>query len=321
MIEEQIKVEFQSFLIKWGTLFALILIIFFFSFTVRGFLDMANILNILRQISLLTIISEGFTMCLLIGEIDLSFAQVASLASVLSADLILKNWNPILVFSLVLLVGTIIGIVNGILITKIGIPALITTLATGMIIGGMIYMYTKGVSIYGNMPTYFLNIGRGNIGPFPILVLIMIFFVVFFQIVVTKTKYGKYMKATGENPTAAWLAGIDIENYKRLGFIFSSLNAAVTGVLLTARLGAASPEGASGFLMDGFATTLLGLTVFGVGKPNPIGTFIGALIIGTLNNGMTLLGAPYYIQDITKGIIIILSVTATSLQKKKVEGR
>jgi ribose transport system permease protein len=171
------------------------------------------------------------------------------------------------------------------------------------------------------MPISFLNIGRGNIGPLPILVLIMLLFVSLFQIVVNKTKFGKYMRATGENPTAAWLAGINIESYKRLGFILSGLGAAITGVLLTARLGAASPEGASGFLMDGFATALLGQTVFGIGKPTPFGTFIGALIVGTLNNGMTLLGAPYYIQDITKGIIIILSVSATSLQKKKIERR
>jgi len=321
MIEREARFEFQNFFIRYGTIFALFLITVFFSLTAKGFVEIANILNILRQISLLTIISEGFTMCLLIGEIDLSFAQIASLASVISADLMLKGWNPLISVLLSLSVGPLIGLGNGVLVTKVGIPALITTLSTGMITGGTVYMYTKGISLYGNMPISFLNIGRGNIGPLPILVLIMLLFVSLFQIVVNKTKFGKYMRATGENPTAAWLAGINIESYKRLGFILSGLGAAITGVLLTARLGAASPEGASGFLMDGFATALLGQTVFGIGKPTPFGTFIGALIVGTLNNGMTLLGAPYYIQDITKGIIIILSVSATSLQKKKIERR
>lgn len=127
------------------------------------------------------------------------------------------------------------------------------------------------------------------------------------------------MEATGQNPTAAYLAGVSTNLYKVLGMVFSSLGAAFVGILLTSRLGSATPTGGAGFLMDGFATSLLGMTVLGLGRASPFGTFVGALLIGLLNNGLTLLGAPYYIQDITKGSIIILAVAITSSQTKRLE--
>jgi len=167
------------------------------------------------------------------------------------------------------------------------------------------------------MPKGFLALGRGSVGPIPSLVIIMALVVVFSHILINRTRVGRYMEATGQNPTAAYLAGISVNLYKILGMIFSSLGAAFVGILLTSRLGSATPTGGAGFLMDGFATSLLGMTVLGLGRASPFGTFIGALLIGLLNNGMTLLGAPYYIQDITKGSIIILAVAITSSQSRK----
>jgi ribose/xylose/arabinose/galactoside ABC-type transport system permease subunit len=312
--------ENLGLLTRYGTILALILLFLSFSLFIPGFVDPENLMNILRQIALLLIIAEGFTMVLIVGELDLSFANVASLASVLVAGLIIRNvpygWSILLT----LLVGAGFGLLNGFFITRIGISSLITTLSTGIIASGLVYLYTKGVSFYGNMPEGFLYLGRGTILGIPFLVLIMLLVLVAAHILVTKTVVGIYMQATGGNPLAAYLSGVPIAFYKLLGMVICGVSAAFTGILLTARLGAANPEGAAGFLMEGFAIVLLGQTVFTLGKSTPIGTFVGALIIGILNNGLTLLGAQYYVQDIVKGIIMILSVVIASLYSKR-EGK
>ncbi|MFA7568928.1 MAG: ABC transporter permease [Defluviitoga tunisiensis] len=309
--------KFRSFFIKYGTLLSVLVLLIIFSLFVPNFSNPQNLINILRQMALLTIISEGFTMCLIVGELDLSFANVASLSSVVIATMLVNKANPLYAILLTLLIGFIFGLANGLLITKVGISSMIVTLASGIIAQGLAFMYTKGVSVYGSMPKGFLALGRGSVGPIPSLVIIMALVVVFSHILINRTRVGRYMEATGQNPTAAYLAGISVNLYKILGMIFSSLGAAFVGILLTSRLGSATPTGGAGFLMDGFATSLLGMTVLGLGRASPFGTFIGALLIGLLNNGMTLLGAPYYIQDITKGSIIILAVAITSSQSRK----
>ena len=307
----------RIFLSRYGTIAALAVLTATFAFAIPGFADPQNMLNILYQIALLTIISEGFTMCLIVGELDLAFPNVASLSGALVAGLIFGGMHPLVAILITLAVGLFFGATAGILVTKTGIPSLITTLASGIIAGGMIYMYTKGVSFYGQMPEGFLALGRGYVGPVPSLIAIMLCVVVAAQILISATRIGRYMQATGANPTASRLAGIDTDGYKILALALSGLAAAFTGILLTAKLGSANPEGAAGYMMDAFASALLGMTVLSMGRANPFGTFIGALMIGIINNGMTLAGSPYYTQDITKGVIIILSVALTSLQSRK----
>lgn len=308
-----------SFLTKYGTILALFVVFLSFSLLVPGFRSHTNLVNVLRQISLLFIVSAGFSMTLIVGELDLSFASVASFASVVVAKLIVSGLHPFVGVLGTLGIGVLIGSINGLLVTMIGIPSLITTLAMSIIVSGITYMYTKGVSVYGRMPSGFLMLGRGNLGPVPMLVFIMFLYLLVSQLFLSKTKFGRHMQAVGGNRTAALLAGIRVNTYRALGMIISSVSAAFMGILLTSRLGAANPEGAAGFLMDGFATALLGQTVINLGRASPFGTFIGALLIGTLNNGLTLLGVPYYVHDIAKGLIIILSVVVTSIQALRLE--
>ncbi|MDR1732676.1 MAG: ABC transporter permease [Synergistaceae bacterium] len=305
---------------RYGTILALMILGVVFLVFIPGFANLQNILNIFYQIALLTVISEGFTMCLIVGELDLSFPNVASLSGALAAGLIFGGMSPLPAVLICLAVGAAFGIAAGLLVTRVGISSLITTLASGIIAGGMVYMYTKGVSFYGQMPESFLRLGRGYVGPVPSLIAIMLTVVVLAQIFVSCTKAGKYMQATGANPTAARMAGVNTDFYKVLAMTMTGVGAAFTGVLLTSKLGSANPEGAAGFMMDAFASALLGMTVLSMGRANPFGTFVGALIIGVINNGMTLAGAPYYQQDITKGVIILFSVALTSMQSRRLAG-
>lgn len=301
---------------RFGTLIALALLFIAFATLIPGFSRSANLMNILQQISLLAIISEGFTMALIVDELDLAFPGVASLAGVVSAGLLFKGISPLAAIALSLCIGLAFGLFAGFLVTGIGISSLIATLASGIIAGGTIYMYTGGLSFYGEMPASFLALGRGYIGPMPIVILLMAIVVIAAQVFISTTRAGAYLQATGQNARAARLMGINTSAYKVLAFVLSGLGAAFTGILLTARLGSANPEGASGYMMDTFAAALLGMTVLSRGRANPFGTFIGALMIGIINNGMTLAGAPYYMQDITKGVIIILSVALTALYSR-----
>jgi len=307
----------RAIMTKYGTMITLVLIIALFSIFIDGFRSSGNLVNILKQIALLTVIAEGFTMCLVVDELDLSFANIACLSGIISGRLILSGMPTIVAVGVPLLVGLAFGLVSGVLVTKVGISSLITTLAMSILGTGLTYWITGGVSLYGQMPSSFLMLGRGYFLGIPSLIVIMALSVIFHHVFITQTKGGMHLRATGANCEAAKLSGVNTDFYKVLALTMTSTAAALTGVLLTSKLGAANPEAASGYMMDTFAASLLGTTVLSMGQASPIGTFIGALMIGVLNNGMTLAGAQYYMQDIVKGIIIIVSVSIASSMAKK----
>jgi len=299
---------------KYGTILALIGIVVFFSVMTDTFLTSRNLINILSHISMLTIIATGMTVCMIPGDFDMSIASVASLAGVIATSLILSGFGVVGSIVITVGMGALFGVVAGILITTLKISAFIATLALGTIATGINFMFTRGQEVYGIFPDSFLMIAQGRVIGIPIQVFIMAAVVLVFAFVMEKTKMGKWMYSIGGSVKASFLSGINVRLLRVVGMIISGALAAFTGCILASRLGSGQPTAGDAYLMDAIAASFLGMTAIKVGRPNVLGTFVGALIIGVINNGLVIMGVSYFFQYIAKGAIIILAVALTSFK-------
>ncbi len=300
---------------KYGTIFALVIIYITFSLLSPDvFPTGRNLINILLQISLLTIISQGATIIVITRDFDLSIATGASLGGVIAAGLIVKGIPIGISIITALFIGIIIGVINGLIVARLRISSFIGTLATSTIIGGITFWYTQGATIFSGIPDAFLIFGQGKIGwlPIPTLLMFLILGIVWF--VLSYTEIGRKFYAIGEGPEVARLSGINVEKVRIIAFIISGFLGVLTGIVLASRLGSAHPTAGNAYLLKAYAAVFLGMTVFGEGRANPIGTFIGALIMGILANGLTILDVPYYFQDMLTGIIIIIALLSRSVK-------
>lgn len=302
---------------RYGTCLALVALVVFFALAAPNFASPGNLLNVLRQVSFLSILAVGFTLALVVAELDLSFANVCSLAAVAMGALLYGGWPVALGLAVPILIGLAFGLANGLAVTRFKIPSLIATLATGTIANGAAFLLTGGVAFVGRLPESVLALGRGTIAGLPILVVWMIAVAVLAQFVVRGTRLGAHMLATGEAEDAARLAGIDVARMKMLGLALSGLLAGITAVLLVGALSTAAPTMAYDFLMRAIAAVLIGMTTIEPGRPNVPGTVVGVLMIGSLTNGLVLMGAPYFIQDIVLGAIILASVGLSASRLKR----
>lgn len=300
--------DLNYFLSRYATILTLIILFILFSIFIDNFFEAGNILNIARQVSTLAIVAFGMTIAMAGGDFDLSVGSVASLSGVVVTGLIAGGMNTLLGVFVALLIGAIFGLTSGIISTRVGIPSLIVTLGVSSIAVGINFMFTEGKAIYGGLPISFTGIGRGLLFGIPTPVIIMLIIGIIVYCFLNYTKPGRYIYATGGNATAAKLSGIRTLHYRTLGLMFSGIGAAIAGVILAARLGSGQPTAGDSFLMDGLAAVFIGMTTIRMGQPNIVGTFVGVLLIGILNNGLNLLGLPFYIQDIAKGAIIIIAV-------------
>jgi ribose transport system permease protein len=303
---------YKEFLRKYGTAIGGLGLFVFFSITAENFLNMSNLLNVLKQISFLAILSIGFSFALITSELDLSFATVASLACVVTGGLIYHQSPTFLSVTAGLSVGLIAGVINGLVVTKLKVPSLIGTLAVSSIATGVSFWITGGIAFVGRWAEAFLFIGRGKLLGIPVLIIWTFLIAVFSLFILKKTRLGVHMLFTGENDEAARVSGIHTKRMKVLGLSFSGLAAGITGVLLTSSLSSADPVAADGFMLTTIAAVLLGMTMIEPGHPNVIGSLIGALTIGVLSNGLILMGAQYYVQHIILGLIIIASVSISA---------
>jgi ribose transport system permease protein len=306
------KEKNKDFLRKYGTALGGIGLFIFFSISAENFLNMSNLLNVLKQISFLAILSIGFSFALTTSELDLSFATVASLSCVVTGGLIYHHLATFLAVVAGLSVGLIAGVVNGLIVTRLKVPSLIGTLAVSSMATGASFWITGGVAFVGRWAEAFLFLGRGKLFGIPVLVIWTFLIAMFSLFLLKKTRVGIHMLFTGENDEAARVGGIHTKRMKVLGLSLSGLSAGITGVLLTSSLSSADPVAADGFMLTVIAAVLLGMTMIEPGHPNVIGSLIGALTIGILSNGLILIGAEYYVQHIILGLIIIASVSVSA---------
>jgi ribose transport system permease protein len=306
-----------KFIEVYGTFVAGIALFIFLLVFADNFASQANLLNVLKQVSFLSVLGFGFTFALITSELDLSFANVCSLSAVVIGSLISSEiaWPAAVAAGLA--TGITAGLLNGALVTLLKVPSLIATLATASVANGVAFMITGGVAFVGRWDPSFLYLGRGKIGAIPVIILFTLVIFIAALILSTQTRAGVHLQATGENEEAARRSGIDTRRCKVLGLLLSGLAAGVTAVFLVANLSSAAPQMAGDFLLNAIAATLLGMTMFTPAKPNILGTFVGALIIVMLSNGLVLLGAQYYIQDIMLGVIIIASVAVSASVLKR----
>lgn len=306
-----------SYAKKYGTVAAFVIICVFFSLRTTVFLTPSNILTILRQISMLAILGAGLTVVMITGRIDLSTGYGTSLLGVFCAALMVDFGTPMpLAVVLTLLGGALIGLFNGYCISYLGIPDFIGTLATGFLLSGINQAYTKGHPISG-LPASFKIFGNTNFLGIPTMIFIMAFWLVIIAVVLSKTRFGRHTYAIGGNREAAMMSGVNVKFNSMMGYVFCGIGMGITALVLTSRMGSAHVTAGDTYLMDAIATVYLGGTAFKEGEPNLPGTILGALILGVLTNGMTLMNVEYYYQDIAQGIVILLAVIITSLQRSR----
>ncbi|MDQ6434864.1 ABC transporter permease [Mesorhizobium sp. LHD-90] len=307
---------------RYGTIIGLVVMVIVFSIlSPRAFPTITNFTNVLSQASLAMIIAGGLTMAVIVGELDLSVGYAASLHGVLVTGLIVQNQLPIPVaIVIVLALGALIGVVNGLIVTKLKVNSVIATLGVGTILVGLSFAYSSGVPIVSGVPETFLQLalGRWLFGiPNPIIVMALVLGGLW--LLVERTAVGQEIQAVGGNPAAARLAGINVDRIKIFGFVLSGMCAALTGTLLASRLGSGTTNAADAYLLTAFAAVFLGSATLRDGEFHILGTFIGSLIIVLGFNGLNIFGAPTYSQFVFQGAILIVAVGLASLGRSLAE--
>lgn len=305
----------------FGVTLGLIGLIVIFSAVSPVFLTSGNIITIIRQMSIIAIIAVGETIVLMNGGIDASIGSVAGLCGIISVLLVSNGFNISLSFIIALALGAFIGFFNGIIITKIGVTDFIATLAMLSIAHGINWTITRGKSIYLNIPESYTILGRGFIGAIPVPVIVMVTVYIFGGFLIARTRLGTFILASGGNREAARLSGINVDRVKIIVYMIGGILSGLGGIVLISRLGSGQPNAGSTLLLDVIAAVVLGGTSLSGGKGSLFGTFIGVAIIGVLSSGLTLLKAPYYIQEIIKGVAIILAVSYTSYRELRTSKR
>lgn len=300
---------------KYKSLIGLFVLCIAISILTPRFLSVSNITNVLTQVSVNAIIAIGMTFVILTGGIDLSVGSTLAISGAVAAYIIKSTGNVFLAILAAVVIGVGIGIINGIVISKGKVQAFIVTLASMTIFRGMTYVFTNGNPISGLVGS-FNSIGNAKVGVLPLPVIITVATVAIAYYVLTQTRFGRYLYALGGNEDSARLSGINTDKIKILVYVVSGIAAALSGVIITSRIGSASPNAGSGFELDAIAAVVIGGTSLAGGEGSVMGTIIGALIIGVLNNGLNLLNVSPFYQLIVKGIVILIAVLLDKKGKK-----
>ncbi|WP_369950109.1 ABC transporter permease subunit [Lactococcus ileimucosae] len=284
-----------------------------------NFLTTNNLLNLLLQVTANGFIAFGMTFVILTSGIDLSVGSILALSSAITAGLIANGMPVPLAIVVALLLGGVLGMINGLLISFGKLAPFIVTLATMTIFRGATLVYTNGNPITQGMSNSYLFkfLGQGYILgiPFPVILMFAVFIILY--IVLHKTAFGKSVYALGGNEKAAYISGIKLNKVKILIYTISGVMASISGLIITSRLSSAQPTAGASYEMDAIAAVVLGGTSLMGGKGRLIGTLIGALIIGVLNNGLNIIGVSAFWQQVVKGVVILIAVMLDRLKTSK----
>ncbi|MCP3740284.1 ribose ABC transporter permease RbsC [Rossellomorea sp. BNER] len=301
--------HFENVIQKLGPLLGLLILVIIVSILNPSFLAPLNLLNLLRQVAINALIAYGMTFVILTGGIDLSVGSILALSSALMAGMMTTGVDPILAIIIGVALGGIMGGVNGVLVTKGKMAPFIATLATMTIFRGLTLVYTDGNPITGLGDSYMFQLfGRGYfLGiPVPAITMILAFAILWF--ILHKTPFGRKTYAIGGNEKASLISGIKVTRVKIMIYSLAGILSALAGAILTSRLNSAQPTAGTSYELDAIAAVVLGGTSLSGGRGLIFGTLIGALIIGTLNNGLNLLGVSSFFQMVVKGIVILIAV-------------
>lgn len=307
-----------GYLSKYGTLMAMGIMVVFFSIAVPdgAFLNIDNIINIVDQSALTAIIAAGITIVLVVGEFDLSVGYVASLAGVLVTGLMSRNhFGVALAIAITVAVGAGIGFINGVVVTKARVNAVVATLGIGTMVVGLSFGYTAGSPII-EVPDAFINLTLGKTLGLPNSIWFMALVLLVLWVTLNRTPLGQRMQAVGGNLNAARLAGIRTDRTKIAAFMIAGLTAALTGILLSSLLGSGTVSAADSYLMDSFAAVFLGSATLRDGEFHIVGTLIGVLIVNVGFNGLSQMGTPVFWQFIFKGGILVMAVALSTIARR-----
>lgn len=316
---------------KWGTLVTIVILFVIFTFgnwnsatNTSYFLTTANMITILRSVSITAIIAIGLTFSLSVNGMDLSIGANANFANFLVMSMFVwHNLSIGLSIAIAVIVALSVAAVNSFLIVKMKIPDMVAALSVMFMYQGVAMTYSGGGAITermtranGTQTTGLVPAAFRALGKEPWLIIVMLIIVAFAHYFLNHTKHGRYMYAVGGNPEAARLSGIPVNKYKVLAYILSALFAAIGGVFIAARVGTAQVNAGATYLMPSVAAAFIGFSVAGAGKANAIGTLVGALLVGMMENGLIMMSVPYYAMDIVKGGILAIALALTYSNKR-----
>lgn len=316
IFENKSKLSSGKLFEQYSMSIALVGLIIVMSFLAEQFFTVTNLLNILRQMSIMSVVAIGMTYVILSGNIDLSVGSLMALYGCLTALFMNNGMSYGFAILITVLISLGVGAGEGYFISKFKIPSFVVTLGMMSIARGAAYAMTFGYPIFVKVPG-FLSIGRGNLIGIPMPAFIVIILLFLSYIILNWTLFGRNIYAIGGSLTAAKLAGINLVSSNSAIFAISSLASAIAGIIMTARLTSAQPSGGMGIEMQAIAAVVLGGTPLSGGRGGIGGTIIGILIIAILSNGLDLLNVISYWKMIIEGTVLVLAVLAASRLEKK----
>ena len=272
-----------------------------------SFLSVTNLFNVFKQITVAGIVGCGMTFVILTGGIDLSVGSILGLSGVLASGVLASTGNTAVAVAVSLTVGIVCGAVNGFFVSVCGIPPFISTLGMMTLLRGVILVYTKGSPIPIKSDAYKF-FGKGSIAGIPVPVIILIIVFLLAHYILTQTSYGRSVYAVGGNREAARLSGIRVKTSEFLVYTLNGLMCGMAGLILTARLGSAQSTSGTGIEMDAIAAVILGGTSLSGGVGFVLPTVVGAMIMGIIDNILTLMNVNPHATNIVKGAVILIAV-------------